>query len=349
MQVLQRTLRELCRALRELRGAPRDLRSTFQVLQRTLRFLRGALRKLRGTSGQLRGAPEFLHCTLQSLRGALRELRGAPRQLRGALQFLRRALQVLQRTLRGLRGTFRQLRGAFQILQRALQILRGTLQVLRGALQILRGALQVLGCGSVGVGADADDRTILGGLVGNHAQGVGPSVPHRALRPVGIVDHDVERSILLADLRHPVDHHRTSGFGRHVPVAVGGHDGEVLLARKLDRVTAHATVDAVLLAGKVSTDPRQSLTGRRRSARHLAEQLAEPVASLRRIEIGDRQIVGAAAQIGIDGDETDTTAVRQWHEGEADGAFDQTDPGPVEGVPVGKILPFIDPAGSRCR
>ena len=70
--------------------------------------------------------------------------------------------------------------------------------------------------------------------------------------------------VLVADRRGAVELHRSCArrFALGVPVAIGGQDGEVLLAGVLHRVAGHAEVDAVLLAAVMAAHTGQSFAGR---------------------------------------------------------------------------------------
>jgi hypothetical protein len=74
---------------------------------------------------------------------------------------------------------------------------------------------------------------------------------------------------------------RTARLGLAVPVPVGGHDREVLLARVLDRVVStrgrHVGVDAVFLAAVVAADASEAFARRRGAGGNLLEQLREPL------------------------------------------------------------------------
>ena len=77
-------------------------------------------------------------------------------------------------------------------------------------------------------------------------------------------------------------HRATTGrFALGVPVTVGGHDGEVLLAGILNRISGHARVDAVLLAAIVAAHAGQAFTRGRRASGNLRKQFVEPAGALR--------------------------------------------------------------------
>ena len=387
LQVLRRPLRVLGRALQVLVRALSGLRGALQVPVRGDASLRGAANGLRGAHRHLRGTltidldgllvPEPVVDRLRSVLDVLRRAaqiliralqvldRALPR-LRRALQIAVRALQVLVRALQVLDRALRYLRRALQVLQAGQQHLRRTLQALGRALRGLRRRGRGLRRGTVELGiglveVHAARRIAVGvRLVGAYTLPVGHTVPNRTRRSVDVDDprigvggQRVEGAILLADPCHAVDLHRAGadGFGVVVPVAVGRHDREVLLARVLDRILRHAGIDAIGLAGVVATDPGQAFTRRRGAAGLLREQFGEPGGALGRIEVGDRQVLGGIDRrvervtrdrdvervLRVDRDEADPEAVGERREGQARRALDHGDPDPVERVPDGEV------------
>ena len=190
------------------------------------------------------------------------------------------------------------------------------------------------------------------GLVGDDVDGVGGAVPHRPRR-VGVA----EITVLLADLRDAVEleaaavEPRSARLGLAVPVAVRGHDREVLLAGVLHRVVRarrrHVGVDAVFLAAVVAADPSQAFARRRSARGNLLEELGEPLLLLAagaRVEVADRQeakrVDAGRGRRGLrlHRDEADALGVVERREGQAGCALDERDPGPVIGVPDGEVV-----------
>ena len=200
-----------------------------------------------------------------------------------ALQVLRGALGRLARRLEVLDLRAQDLLRALQVLHRALRRLRGRLGRLRRRLADLRlGLVEIRSARGVAVGVQLGRRRLLP---------VGHAVPDRARRVAG---GRREHAVLVADRRDAVELDRTGADTLRVvvPVTIGRHDGEVLLARVLNGIgaaggaaVAHAGVDAVGLAAVVAADACQAFTGRRRAAGLLREELVEPEVALGAVEV----------------------------------------------------------------
>ena len=337
----------LLRRQAALVGAPEGLRSGRAVLQRGLLGLRRCLEVLQRGRVDLPCAGGVLLGYLAALRGAREVLSGAHLVLQGALRVLLRGAVGLHRARRELRGALqRLLRAGGVLLARPLR-LRRTGRELFGAGQLLRGAHEQRGAcaGRVVVEVRGITRRL------NRRERAVPKWPRGQAGRVG------QCTVLLADQGRAVDLHRTSAgrFGVGIPVAVGGHDREVLLARVLHRVLAHAGVDAVGHAGVVATDTRETLAGWRRAARRLREQLVEPGGALGRIEVVDRQELARVdgrtrwCVFRVDRQKADTEAVGQWRECQTRGALGQADAGAVVRVPDREVRALVAGTGARVR
>lgn len=238
-----------------------------QVSHRALKNLDGGLRNLRGVLQHLAG-------TFQDLRGAFGRLASGDGSLAagllsliGTLEFLRRAFQILHRARPDLGGillnqaqTDQILFGTLQISDSASQKLRGRHGRLRGTFQILQRAAQQMAGRQVGIRAGAGHRLVLPHLVGSRVRNVGAAIPDRSRCPAGVVG---QAAVLLADQRHPVETDRSNSLGGGVPITIGGHDREILLAGILYRITGHASIDPILFAGIVPADASQRFARRR--------------------------------------------------------------------------------------
>ena len=173
-------------------------------------------------------------------------------------------------------------------------------------------------------------------------------------------------AVLLADLGGAVELEAAAEepgaarLGLAVPVAVRGHDREVLLARVLDRVVRarrrHVRVDAVFLAAVVAADPGQAFARRRSAGGHpLGRACANHLSFCRRAAVKSptgRKRSGLmparpASTFGCIGDEADALGVVERREGQAGRALDQSDPGPVVRVPDREVLLVRRPTAWR--
>ena len=345
--------------MRGLRSAPRNLGRRLQILRRTLQLLACALkllrRALRGLSRALPvlvGALPVLNGALLVDRDGLRHLRVGGNVLRcvlqvlsGVLQFLVRALKVLGRGQRRLGSALQILVCALELLRRAAQVLQRAQRELRRRRDDLRRALQCLGRAAIRKRAAVGIAVVVA-VVFQDRDGVGSAFPDGPRREAGIGG---QCFVLVSNEGRSVQLNRAAAgrLGLRVPVAVGRHDREVLLAGILHRVTGHAAVDTVLLASVVAANPCQTFARRRGTERRLREELAEPGVALCRIEIADRYVLSWVDRrvrrriLGLHGDETDAEAVGQRREREARRALRQADASAVVGVPGGEIGPLV--------
>jgi hypothetical protein len=164
-----------------------------------------------------------------------------------------------------------------------------------------------------------------------------------------------ERTVLLPNQCGPVNPDRADGFRARVPIAVRRGDCEVLLAGILHWVFRHTVVDAVGLPGIVSPNTGQRLASRRRPARHLRKELAEPVSALRGVEVTNGQVVrrvdGSSAserRCRQNRQEANPVAVVKRRECQADRTLCEVDTRTVVGVPNGEVLTFIRHPRPRC-
>lgn len=217
-----------------------------------------------------------------------------PQVLYRASQILRCALTRLRRTLTNLRCTLQILNRVAEILPCALQGLGGALLGLGGALQRLDRTCQMLRSALVIPATDTRAEIIEVTFISGYSRSISKALPDGTRRPTGIVR---QRAVLLPNAGRTINFHRAEiwRFCLVIPVAIRRHDGKVLLAGILHRITGHVRVDTILLAGIVTPHPSQTFTSRRGTPGLLREKLGIPGRALRLIEIGNCEIF-----VGVD-------------------------------------------------
>ena len=329
----------LLRRQAALVGGRKRLRGLRAVLPRGPLRLRRGLGVLQGCRIDLLGAGGVLLRHLAALAGAGQKLVRASKRLHRAQRVLLRGAVGLHCARGVLRGALQRLLGAGGVLGSSAPCLLGAGSELLGAGQLLRGRTQQ--GGAVAVRVVVEVRSVTRGL--NRRE---RAVPQGARRQAGGVS---ERAVLLADERAAVDLNRATArsFGAGIPVAVGRHDREVLLARVLNRVLRHAGVDAVGHARIVAAHPRQALARRRRAVGRLRKQLAEPGRALGRVEVVDREVLARVDRparrrvFRLDRNEADAEAVGQRCERQARGALGQAHARAVVRVPDREVGALI--------